>query len=260
MLHRRLTAALGLGLGLAHACADGGFACNDDEQCSLAGQPGQCVAGGHCAYPNEQCPSGLAYPQGAPDGLAGECVPGDAIGSGTGDEASSSGATGEDGATTMRDTEPGDASDGAGSSSGGGPVCEDAHEPNDDEASASPIPFGREQACHATWDGALDDPLDADWFVLDAGDGACWLGDELTFVTIPPLQLCVVPQCMDGIPPQIDACDGDVLPLATGDACCGLEQLRIIAGCGDLPPTMQLGIAASEDAPACLPYQAAAYL
>jgi hypothetical protein len=92
----RLAAGLALGLALAHACSDEGFECDADEQCTLAGEPGQCVEGGRCAYPNPQCPSGLAYPQGAPEGLAGECVPGDALGSGTGDEGSSSSEPGAD--------------------------------------------------------------------------------------------------------------------------------------------------------------------
>lgn len=77
----RVAAGLGLGLVLAHACSDEGFECDADDQCTLAGEPGQCVEGGRCAYPNPQCPSGLAYPQGAPGGLAGECVPGDAVSS-----------------------------------------------------------------------------------------------------------------------------------------------------------------------------------
>jgi hypothetical protein len=86
----RLAAGLALGLALGHACSDEGFECDADEQCTLAGEPGRCVEGGRCAYPNPRCPSGLAYPQGAPEDLAGECVPGDAVGSGTGDDGSSS--------------------------------------------------------------------------------------------------------------------------------------------------------------------------
>jgi len=82
----RLAAALGLGLGLAHACVDAGFSCTDDAECTLAGEPGRCVAGGRCAYPEPDCPSGWAYPKGAPADVAGECVPPDAVGSGTGDE------------------------------------------------------------------------------------------------------------------------------------------------------------------------------
>jgi hypothetical protein len=53
--------------------------CQRDEQCSLAGEPGVCVSDGHCAYPDPACPSGLSYPQGAPYGLAGECVPPEAV-------------------------------------------------------------------------------------------------------------------------------------------------------------------------------------
>lgn len=93
----RLAAGLGLALALAHACTDEGFECDADEQCTLAGVAGQCVEGGRCAYPNPQCPSGLAYPQGAPEGLAGECVPGDAVGSDTGDDGSTGSEPGSSG-------------------------------------------------------------------------------------------------------------------------------------------------------------------
>ena len=52
-----------------------------------------------------------------------------------------------------------------------------------------------EQGCLATWDAFIADALDADWFVLDASDGACPLTEELTLVTDTPLELCMVPRC-----------------------------------------------------------------
>ena len=118
----RLAAGLGLALGLVHACSDEGFACDEDEQCTLAGEPGRCVEGGRCAYPNAQCSSGLAYPQGAPHGLAGECVPGDALASGTGGGST----TEEPGASESSGTAD-DGDSGSGSSSAGS-LCSDAHE------------------------------------------------------------------------------------------------------------------------------------
>jgi len=256
----RLAAGLGLGLGLAHACGDEGFACDDDEQCTLAGTAGRCVDGGRCAYPNPQCPSGLAYPQGAPQGLAGECVPGDAVGSGTGGEATSTTEPGSSEGSTGRDTEAAD--DGPSSSSSGDPkLCDDLHEPNDDETQASAIPFGAAQECNTSWDGALEDSLDADWFVLDTSDGACpTAGNELTFVTDPPLQLCALPQCAEAAQAEILSCDGEVVPLATGNACCGLGELRMLSLCGDASAGMLLGIAAADGTRTCLPYQAGAFL
>jgi hypothetical protein len=249
----RLAAGLGLGLGLAHACGDEGFACNDDEQCTLSEAPGKCVEGGRCAYPNAQCPSGLAYPQGAPAGLAGECVPSEAVGSSTGGE------------TAMTTAEPGssvsttEAADGESSSSGGPQSCSDPYEPNDDEMQASTIPFGAAQDCNASWEGTLEGSSDADWFVLDAGDGACPTSTELTFVTDPSLQLCALPRCADVALTEIVSCDGEVVPLATGDGCCALGELRVLASCGDASPEMVLGIAAAGDTPECLPYQAGAF-
>lgn len=255
----RLAAALGLGLGLglAHACGEAGFACDHDEQCTLAGVPGRCVAGGRCAYPNEECPSGLAYPQGAPEGLAGECVPGDAVGSDTGGDAATSGEPSTSEGTTAGDTKELD-----GSTSGEPLACDDVYEPNDDVAQASTIQFGAAQACNARWEGALDDALDADWFRLDTTDGACPTTEVVTFVTDLPLQLCVVPGCDDVTTgrAEILSCDAALVPLPTGQACCGLEQVRVLASCGATPPSIRLGIAASADAHTCMSYQAGAFL
>lgn len=252
----RLAAGLGLGLGLAHACGDEGFSCEDDEQCSLAGEAGRCVDGGRCAYPNPQCPSGLAYPQGAPPGLAGECVPGDAVGSDTGGETTATAEPGSSEGAVGSDTE---AADGSTSSSGDPSLCEDAHEPNDDEGQASAIPFGAARGCNASWEGALEGPRDADWFVLEKTDDTCSTGSELTFVTDPPLQLCARPQCADVAQAEIVSCDGEVVPLASGIACCGLGELHVLSLCGDGSSGMLLGITASDATPTCQPYQAGAF-
>lgn len=255
-MRRHLAAGLGLGLlaGLAHACGNEGFACDGDEQCTLAGEPGRCVAGGRCAYPNPQCPSGLAYPEGAPAGLAGECVPDDAVASGTGGEGIT---TTEQSASAGASTgEPGD-----GSTSTGPIACTDDYEPNDTPEQASGVPFGGARGCQSNWEAALDDPLDADWFVLEPVDGTCPTNEQLTWVTDPPLELCVLPQCSDALAPEIVSCDGEVLPLTNGNACCAFEQLRVLARCGGaLPPIMRLGVAASTDAPTCIPYRVATFL
>jgi hypothetical protein len=251
--------AAGLGLGLGHACSGGGFECQSDEQCSLAGEPGSCVAGGHCAYPEPDCPSGLAFPQGAPDGLAGECVPGEATGSGSEGQTGDTGGTAETGASESEsgstlDTDPSD----DGSSSGGPLACDDPYEPNDEQAQASPISLVPGN-CQVNWEAFLAVPIDQDWFLLTTANMSCSLSSELTFVTTPPLELCAAPQCSDGVAPSIVACDGTIVRLATGPACCSSEQLRVTMECGDTQPTVQLGVAAS-DTPACLPYQAAAFL
>jgi hypothetical protein len=60
----------------AAACNGETFACAGDGDCALAGEPGMCIAG-NCAYPDEDCASGLRYPAGLGGGLAGQCVPGE---------------------------------------------------------------------------------------------------------------------------------------------------------------------------------------
>lgn len=59
--------------GLLACSASTGFACMEDSECTLSGEPGVC-AGGNCAYPSETCESGYVYPDGAPGNLAGMCA------------------------------------------------------------------------------------------------------------------------------------------------------------------------------------------
>ncbi len=254
-----LAAALCLGLALAHACGHDGFACADDEQCTLAGEPGRCLAEGRCAYPNDECPSGLAYPQGAPAGLAGECVPVEAAGTGGSDEGTAGSSTSGEGTVAGETTAMTGAGDDA--SSGDPVACQDPYEPNDEPTQASVIPFGEPRLCNTSWAGALDDALDTDWFLLDTSDGACPTLQELAFVTDQPLMLCAVPLCADGSAAELLSCDAELTPLMAGQACCGTTQVRVQAVCADGMPLMVLGVASST-APAdeCLPYLAAAFL
>ncbi|MEM6993356.1 MAG: hypothetical protein AAF721_22780 [Myxococcota bacterium] len=67
------------------------YTCESDAECTLSGTPGVCTEEAHCAYPTADCPSGLRYPTGAPEGLAGTCA------SGTPPMSSSSGAAMDDG-------------------------------------------------------------------------------------------------------------------------------------------------------------------
>lgn len=58
----------------ALACsASSSFACMEDTECTLSGEPGVCAAG-NCAYPSDTCESGYVYPDGAPGNLAGMCA------------------------------------------------------------------------------------------------------------------------------------------------------------------------------------------
>jgi hypothetical protein len=65
-------------VGLVAACNVQAFACVGDGDCMLGGEPGVCVEG-NCAYPDATCPSGLRYPAGLGNGLAGACVPPDEV-------------------------------------------------------------------------------------------------------------------------------------------------------------------------------------
>lgn len=79
---------LGLSLGIsAGACAvPSAFACQSDAQC---GSEGECVSGS-CAFPDDECDSGLRYGTFAAPSLAGDCVePEVAEGSGTGESGTS---------------------------------------------------------------------------------------------------------------------------------------------------------------------------
>lgn len=259
-MHGHEAAREGVGLGvvlvlgaiLLTACSSPGFSCEQDDQCTLAGEPGLCVAGGRCAYPDPQCPSGLAFPQGASMN-AGECVPSEAVTTDT-DAGTQTGTTGEPMGSS---TDPSSSTTRADDSEAP-PGCGDPHEPNDDEEAAAVVAVGDAEGCLTTWDAFLESPLDADWYVLDTRGGACVTSSELTFVTEPPLELCALPRCPDGLPAVVAACDGSLVELTSGEACCGTQQIRVTMTCNVSEPEVRLGIATSMDTPACLPYEAAA--
>jgi hypothetical protein len=77
-----LGVGLGLSCGLLSSCSvPSSFSCSDDSQCG----EGQCIDGA-CAFPDDECLSGLAYGALAPKELAGNCVE-----DGVADESGSSG-------------------------------------------------------------------------------------------------------------------------------------------------------------------------
>jgi hypothetical protein len=91
-------------------CNASAFACADDGDCQLGGEPGVCVVG-NCAYPDPACPSGYRYPAGLGNGLAGECVsPDDVGGSDTEMDGSTSAATGTTAPASSSDATAVDAS------------------------------------------------------------------------------------------------------------------------------------------------------
>ncbi|MCH9685818.1 MAG: hypothetical protein K0V04_30575 [Deltaproteobacteria bacterium] len=70
------------------------YVCQDDAQCDLGGEQGQCLSG-ECAYPNLDCPSALAYPSGARPDIAGQCVPVDATDTAASSDSTSANDTGD---------------------------------------------------------------------------------------------------------------------------------------------------------------------
>ena len=66
------------------------FECDGDSDCVLEGERGVCLPTQHCAYPEDACASGYAYPSGAGPSLAGVCLPPGSIGPATGGAASTS--------------------------------------------------------------------------------------------------------------------------------------------------------------------------
>lgn len=224
-------------------CADPGFACGGDEECTLSGTPGVCLAGGRCAYPAPECPSGLAFPAGAPVD-AGQCVPEGEGGSG-GPAGSSTGSS-----TT---SESPDGSAEAGSATGS--VCSDEHEPNDDSGSPTPLPFA--PTCLTQWEGAIDGPRDVDWFFLEDLERVC--GGSLTVVA-EGVEICAQVLCAPAGPRDLIECSGEVRPLEGGfDGCCAETSVTLLSECTEAAVSLTVvRLASGSDGLECAPYMALA--
>jgi hypothetical protein len=68
---------------VASACGSSVFACSSDEQCESGGMGGVCQPDGYCSFPDDSCPSGHRFGDGAPAGVANACV--EASGTGSSD-------------------------------------------------------------------------------------------------------------------------------------------------------------------------------
>lgn len=240
----RATAWMCVLLGVASLrCADPGFVCGGDEECTLSGTPGVCLAGGRCAYPAAECPSGLAFPAGAPVD-AGQCVPeGEGGSEGPADSSTGSSTAAED---------PDDSS-GAGSATG--VACSDANEPNDDPGSPTPLPFA--PMCLTQWEGAIDGPGDVDWFFLEDLERVC--GGSLTVVA-DGVEVCAQVLCAPAGPRDLLECSGEVRPLEGGfDGCCGESSVSLLSACTEAAVSLtMIRVASSSGGPECAPYMALA--
>lgn len=241
-----LIAAMGLGLGVA--CSDASFECAGDHQCSLSGTPGVCVDQGQCAYPDPDCASGLSFPLGSPSSQAGECVGGQGSG-GLGSSTGSSTTT--DSPST--DSSTGDDPDSSGS---GSLECDDPYEPNDAVEQGTPILL---EGCTADWEAVSAGSLDTDWFLLGNPRG-CPLSGPTTVTTSPALTVCILPACPNGLPAVPEDCEGDLVPLLGGIACCATGDVRLAVSCVGEEPLLALRVGGEIDAPQCLPYQASVFL
>lgn len=71
----RRAGLVALVLALVHGCFGARtYACDDAEQCVVDGVQGTCAAAGYCAFPDDECASGLRYSPFAGDELARTCV------------------------------------------------------------------------------------------------------------------------------------------------------------------------------------------
>ncbi len=263
--------AIAVALGLTGACVNSSFECVGDHQCSLAGQPGMCVSGGLCAYPDAECPSGLAFPSGSSSELAGECVPGDPVSTGPSSSTGSvppttsassptatATSTSSPTASADLDSDTSSVDPDLGANDTGVPECEDPFEPNDTQLDASPLDL--ERSCQVEWEARIEDIEDVDWYVLNNTD-VCPPTETLTFLTEPALVICVVASCDDGTPALLLECFEEEIPLMGQQACCGVGQALINAQCeGNLLPTLEVGIGSERENVECLPYVAGVYL
>jgi hypothetical protein len=100
------------------------FACDADGQCVLDGVEGVCTGStSRCAFPDDNCASGLRYPDNADGGLADQCVDPVAPATTSSTSANPTSSTGETvGSTTLEVDDP-SSSEVGGSASTAGPGC-----------------------------------------------------------------------------------------------------------------------------------------
>ncbi len=277
--------AAGAIAGYAGACGDvSAFACQGDADCVLTGTPGVCEAG-NCAYPDDDCPSGFAYPVATP-GVGGQCVAG-------------SGATGD----TGDDPEPGTVDGGAGTGDGGGTAAVDGSGVDDgttsttamtvgvtssetatvtsdsgtddgaevgsadtapmcsDDVGDSPLNGSPVGGCEATLESDIRDSSDEDWFAFFGPSGDCPEGEytaNLDDGNGVGLTVCMFAGCEGGGESSADCLDGSQPAVVLGfEGCCGGTNVVAILACpntpeDDLDPFV--AVLGNDDAATCSPY------
>ena len=256
------TVALGLVAGVAWSCGSSSrFTCLDDGVCTLAGVQGVCVDDGHCAYPDDACGSGLAYPAGSTPELAGMCAPGIGDTSLGGDDDDDDRDDDDDDDPDDDDDDDADDDDdddadddddddddmtsggimatggltGGGGTDTGGPACPDT---------VGDQPFTGEVVggCEAGGQSTLTDFDDIDWYQF-FGPGASCPADvyEVNVDSDAPVQACLIAGCRRGRP-GIECDNGDTPTNVSGfEACCGTPPVTAYLACGldgDFDPFM----------------------
>ena len=242
------------------------FTCGGDGDCVLGGVQGQCQDTGSCAYPDDDCTSGLSYPEGAPPDLAGRCVEGEGTGGDTvagtngsgSDDASTDGSTGgstvalDDGSTTSEGS-TGETTLGSTTGStdtSGGALCDP------DEVGDTPEDALLIGGCSIEFSGVLENAGDVDWFAL----GLCSAGTASMEVVVDDPDhavVCLVPLCEQGDVPMIGCADpGMELPDMDGQAmgCCGVESFLVDYACPNQGVALYVVAGSAPEAPECTAY------
>lgn len=254
------------------ACSDPAvFTCGGDDDCVLGGVQGQCQDTGSCAYPDDECTSGLSYPEGAPPDLAGRCVEGTggdtvaATDSGGGEDPSTDATDGSTDGSTASSTVAVD--DGSTSSDGstGGTTFDPTTDSTDSSGGAQcgPDEVGDTQEdalfvgmCSIKYGGVLEQANDVDWFDL----GFCSSGlASLEVVVDDPdnAAVCLVPLCEQGDVPMVGCSDPSMeLPDMEGNAmgCCAAESFQVDYACPGQAVALYVAAVSAPEAPPCGSY------
>jgi len=229
----------GLVLGVIACATPPEFACVGNSDCFLASIPGICTQGGHCAYPDDTCPSGFSFPVHTP-GMGNACVPGDSATSGSGDDddddddddaAEATGSSDDAESTTGGDDESGGSGEGsdsgntspmtsatAGDSTTGAAAC-------DDEVGDNPMSGQIVGGCEGGSGSQLVDESDVDWWAFIGPGAECSPNDYAAILQGPArgeVEICLMVGCEDGVP-NVFCEEGEPADVGILSGCCSVS-------------------------------------
>ena len=244
------------------------YACQANDDCTLGGGGGICLASGSCGYANPECPSGFAYAAGSPGDLASQCVPEagvpdsagvgtdagstsepssggstspDATGS-TSSGASTTGTTGIPNPTSSESTVSATAATTATADTGEDP-CLNRDESPDNPSGTEP------SECRFEFSGQLEDGDTGDWFALEA----CSLFTNANLSGEPgsEAELCLLASCVD----DPSCAGGEMTSIDRLKGCCGAGDVSMQPAGGCEPTSLFVGVRPSPaGSPACVDY------